>query len=130
MIKHGHVEGGHGLAQMMARPIALTCVMSDMNQISCCSGCTGLCAFCKESNSNRSLNAASLFYKTETLRLTYKGKTVLVNSDTRVMAYDPKTETLVSLPIRNAYRLKLPISKRHLERLITKDHLSVRILSD
>ena len=130
MIKHGHVEGGHGLAQMMARPVQLTCSMCDMNQISCCSGCTGLCAFCKESNSNRSLNTASLFYKTETLLLIYKGKKVAVNSDTRVMAYDSETDTVVSLPIRNAFRLKLPIFKKHLERLVEHDSLAVRLLSD
>ena len=130
MVKHGHVIGGHGLAQIMARPLALTCGMSDMVQISCTSGCTGLCAFCKESNSARSLNAASLFYHTDEVQLSYNGKTIVLNSDTKVMAYDQQTDSLVSLPIRNALKFKMPIFKRHLQWLIEKNPLSIRVLSD
>jgi len=131
VIRPARLEGGHGLSQLMARPSQLTCGMaSDINQISCSSGCVGLCSFCKESNSARGLTSAPLFYPTENVILNYNGKKVSINSDTRVMAYDPVTDSVVSLPIGTAVRKGMPINKKFLERMIERHHLAVRLLSD
>ena len=46
------------------------------------------------------------------------------------MAYDPVTDSVVSLPIGTAVRKGMPINKKFLERMIERHHLAVRLLSD
>lgn len=127
--RHGHTEGGKGLALYPAVVIYHTGDMSSILNLNITFGCPSNCSFCKESLLARGFTQMNMYETAGYVRITTETRPPFdVPASTRVKFFDTKIGQVVIGPLSVPVMHSFPIATDSLDKL--RDGTLNRVLAD